>query len=301
MGLFGKAKDGFKVSPSGDLLPDEGFQNVKGEFNIQSFQYMQAFTRPEGSSDVMFDEKVDPFVEPSERKGLLSKVFGKDDQNQRAVWNRIHRALREIVRPCRMGGYEYEGGRMEANMADHVRSHTYVADQREITVHLNFQKSEDQKWSINWNNENTLEEGQEPRDPNLSTWDEKLKEGLALPGTVTTTVYAIAPKGKTNATLEMAQAHAAQRQTGEIGTHRGCALQTTMLNRAIEEAKEGYVPSQYADRDEDIAWFDIYEGVFFTLDEQVFNRMKVAFDVKEDLSQKVVPAKPAQKVAPSAA
>lgn len=255
------------------------FQTATGDFNPHSVLYLQAFAKAQGAEAALFDDEIEAFVQPEDKRWSLQGIFTSEQTKQKNVWNRVYRTIRKFAEPLRMGGCEYEQGLMEASVARHTRRHSFEAGQVDIDVNLVYQLSDDDKSMIAYCNKRREEEGGEYVDPDTTVHQLLQDEqNVTLPTSAQATVYCIAPKGLLNATKQMAQALAGQEQTEQVRTHRGCGLQDTMLKRALAEAK-----GDYTDSKEQVAWYDVHRGVFFTIDEDVFNRAKIAFGVTPEL------------------
>lgn len=250
-----------------------GFMDEEGNYKPGAFLYFQIFGRPDTTQS---DTAIQPFTKSAwqrfQTRTLKMKTPFRD------IYNTVVKNEPALWTPRAMGGAEYEGGSLQAYIASRAAEGGYVAQETEVNVDFGILPS---NRSQDFADFVAKEDGKEPKPLPCLRDDWKEACGIELPETKRTKVYAIAPGNKMKATLDLIETAAKQKRenSGSIVTHRG-------LNFVDAVALESLTNEQIKAADHDVtknnvAWFEIHQGIFFTLDKEMYERAKVAFGAKE--------------------
>jgi hypothetical protein len=233
-------------------------EHPKGIYNSEYIPHLQVFGRPE--SPLPLADVPVLFADTPRLTKAFARVTGRDwDLKMTAPGvNTINAIKDRLWNARRMGGFEYENGRLESALAVFPATRAYAATEVDLDVNTKVVPH------VDW--------GKARPDPIQDTI--KRITGDAIPDEVRTKVYVVAPKNLMPVVMQMIATFAAERE--ETPSHRGlsfnfnAAMQTLPVDARAKFKAAGY--------EEDIAWFDVKHGVFFTLDKDMFERVKKMFD-----------------------
>lgn len=170
-------------------------------------------------------------------------------------FSRILRHLVEqmpkLAAPQDMGGTQYDAGRYAGFMASHFCRSKMTAARIDVAANMNGRLAA-------WNGYKSA-----------TVKESFARAGIDLPESIAATIFIIAPANKMAAAQDMLCKVAGAEQ--EPATHGGLGLQ-----HAIARQYAGASPLMATPR---TAWFEIYQGVFFTLDERQFAAMATALGI----------------------
>ncbi len=230
----------------------------RGDFNKDYFLYAQILDAPNPSDDVT---TLVEGLSPAQELGAFTKTSEKKP-SQEAVWDNVVSSQNLLWSPRDMHGIEYEDGAFQASVAHFAREGKLVATQITTSVATR------QLPSL----PDMVHEGVKS-----STIDRDLKSeyNIHLEETSQTQVYIIAPQKNMAAAQEMIH-HFANRSV-EAPSHRGFGFNKAAIYQTLSEhdqkqisRKEAYTAPK--------AWFDVENGIFFTLDKNMYENAKIAFD-----------------------
>lgn len=251
---------------NGDLITGQGFKTPRGDFNKDYYIYAQILDKPLqdasisvikacGISEVNADDlkpatEITPFIATNEKK-----------PSQREVWNNVVSSQHLLWSPRAMHGAEYENGGFQAYVAKFARQGKLVFEEQGVRVSTRSLPSIDDMVTYGVQGE---------------TLDRVLKKkyGIELNWSVDSTVYIIAPQHNMVAAREMINHLASQHI--EQSSHRGIGFNKAAVYQTLSSEDQEKV-STAEDYTAPAAWFDIQNGVFFTLDKDMFEKAKIAF------------------------
>jgi hypothetical protein len=231
-------------------------EHPRGIYNSEYIPHLQIFGRPENPlplSDVPV-----LYADESRFKKAFARMMRKAPDMHAAGCNIID-ALKERLWAARtMRAFEYENGRLESTLAFFPATHAYAATEVDMDA-----------------NTKVVPYSEYPSVQHPPVQDTiKRITGDVIPDEVRTKVYVVAPKNIMPVVMQMMATFAAERE--ETPSHRGLSFNFNAAMQTLPEPARAKLRT--AGYNEDVAWFDIKYGVFFTLDKDMYERVKKLFD-----------------------
>ncbi len=241
-----------------DIITNCGIKTASGDFNKDYFLYAQILDKPttnEQKTDELNSQKdVTSFRQTGEKKPSPEAIFKNILSTQHLLWS-----------PRAMHGAEYNNGGFQSYVAHFAHQGKLVASNIEAYVTTRQLPSLDAMLDhvikgVALNNQ----------------W--KIDYGIDLAWSKHVPVYIIAPQKHMAVAQDMIKHFAGQHI--EPSTHRGLGFNKAAIYQTLSaqdqdkiKTAEDYTPPQ--------AWFDIQNGIFFTLDKEMFEKAKIAFDTTD--------------------
>lgn len=241
------------------------FQDGQGLYNSAYFPYLQVLGRPRASEEERSKAiPVGPFAAGS---GVLK---GKETRFKE-IFARVAGMGPHLWQPHAMGGAEYENGGFQAYVARAAMTGGMVAAEVEVLANTRMKPSAQ------------MQSYMDVVKSLRKDWQDQY--GVELPErSIEAKVYVIAPKDK----IEAARWMVRDFSYGEIehAAHRGIGLNRAVAYESLSDEDKKKVGEHNV-----AAWFEIQEGIFFTIDKDMAEKAKIAFAAQDYKPQQAAPKK----------
>ena len=198
---------------------------------------------------------------------LREKFLRAAGKNPRAeeIFTRIRLFQDSIWTPQSMHAAEYENGGFHSYLARAIAGHDMKAATVELDVNFEIKPPPS-----------------ELRDPgrNFPTVRQNwMLNGIEIPASARVPVYIIAPAKQMKTAVDMLRVFAGQ--TEEEVTHRGMHFNGAASVQAFGAGKEKHIANIMEGYGVIAGWFEIKQGVFITIDRDMFERAKRAFSATD--------------------
>lgn len=165
--------------------------------------------------------------------------------------------------PRAMYGAEYENGGFEDIVSKVLATEKMSAAQVNVEVNLDIRPSPTEGAFLQQMGMGTSIQRAELQE-----------KGIEIPEKRLTSVYIIAPEKDMAEAVDMVRAFAAQEEEPE--THRGLGFNRGVVYQGLtdKQKEKAEFPSY---RENNVGWFEIVQGIFFTIDREMFERARVVF------------------------
>lgn len=268
-------------------LKEFGLKDENGEFNANVYlPHIQVLGRAQASNDTPFVDtigsssvgklaRIEPIFETplariiANAKTKVSRKFATQDLVK--AFDRACSVEPHLWTPRRMHGAEYEGGRFQWQLVYAAMRGDLESFQMDLDVNTEILPSAETV--------NTLRGMAGDKDLQIPTLrqDWGSVAGVDIPQTIPATLYAIAPAGSVQATKGFLQTLAAQDQ--EMTSHRGIGFNRGVAYRNLDHKEKARLGLEGEDN---IAWFDVNEKIFFTTSRVLFNSMKTVMGLERE-------------------
>jgi hypothetical protein len=245
---------------------DPNFQDSKGYLNPHYFGYYQILGKPEAGGEVVEPFDASAAAAKSDKSGLsaaMNALYGVKTSNARngqKTYERVTALGPKLWTPRAMQGAEYERGGFASYVTHAVLKGDLVASEIDVEVKTGIKPS-------------SYVQGYMDIVKSLrKDWQDAC--GAKLADRIPTKVYIIAPESKMQAARDMIMGMAYENV--ERDTHRGLGFNRAVAYQTLTDEQK----DKLGHEQENVGWFEIHQGIFFTIDKDMAEKAKVAFGAK---------------------
>lgn len=298
------------------------FDDGSGYFNADYFLYVQQLGLPTGDNDevspIIDNDYANDFTGRLQKiKNLLVRKTPDKEATKDAIFERVREEAPKIWTPFAMRGAEYEGGGFNSYITYRLLDNVLSAASTTVQVNSNMLPSENTVEKLkDWDRYMREKEGHTNVNGQvLSVGERFLQAGVDIEkdagvftdpeasmtgyGRINVPVHIIAPSNIMSAAKDLIGRSLSSRGF-EPASHRGMRFAEAAIKSVLKPEVQAQLVNPDAEPSIDdafsqaVAWYEIKQGVFWTVNEEMFNKAKVAFGLEK-------PVAPAAKAKPAVA